>query len=133
MNYFTILGLTFGTIALLKPVYMHVIPFDENRFIAKAYTKKRPVWIVPVAVTGLVLVLFTWYVELTTDYAYSVVLTMLFSLTAVKGIVLLFDYKKFQNWVSAMLRKREGRDIILVDIGASIFGLAMIILTLVIF
>ena len=133
MNYFTILGLTFGTIAFLKPVYMHVIPYDENKFIAKAYSTKRPAWIVPVAVAGLMLVLFTWYVELTTDYAYSVVLTILFSLTAVKGIILLFDYKKFHNWVSKMLRKRDGRNIILVDIGASIFGLALIILTLVIF
>ena len=56
MNYFKILGVTFGLIAFLKPFYMHLLPWDENRFIAKAYTEKRPGWIIPVALIGLALV-----------------------------------------------------------------------------
>lgn len=85
MNYFQILGIGFGLIAFLKPFYMHVIPWDENKFIAKAYSEKRPGWIIPVAVLGLLLVGFTWYKELTTDIRYSLIITIMFSLTAIKA------------------------------------------------
>jgi hypothetical protein len=131
MNYFKILGLVFGTIALLKPVYIHVIPYDENKFIARAYSNKRPVWIVPVVIIGLLLVLYTWYIEITTNYAYSVVISLLFTLTAVKGLILLFNYRKFYMWVSKMLRTGGGKEILRVNIGASIFGFIMIILTII--
>jgi len=130
MNYFKTLGIIFGLIAFLKPLYMHILPWDENRFLEKAYTEKRPSWIVPVAITGLLLVCFTWYMELTTDIPYSMVITVMFSLTAVKGLILLFDYRKFYQWVAGMLSKDKGRKIILVDILAGIFGLIMIVFSL---
>lgn len=126
MNYFQILGIGFGLTALLKPFYMHVIPWDENKFIAKAYTEKRPGWIIPVAVFGLLLVGFTWYKEITTDIRYSLVVTIMFSLTAVKAIFFIFDYQKFQKWVAGMLSKDKGRRVVIVDIFAGIFGLALI-------
>ena len=85
------MALIFGAAAALKPFYMHVLPWDERTFIARAYGKERPRWVVPVAAAGLALVAFTWYVELTTDVPYSLVITILFSLTVVKGLVLLLD------------------------------------------
>ena len=131
MNYFQILGIGFGFIAFLKPFYMHVLPWDENKFIAKAYTKKRPKWIVPIAIIGLLFVGFTWYMELTTNIKYSIIITIMFSLTAVKAILFIFDYKKFYNWLDGMLRKDKGKKIVLVDIYAGLFGLALIILSIV--
>lgn len=131
MNYFQILGMGFGLIAFLKPFYMHVLPWDENKFIAKAYTRKRPKWIVPIAIIGLLFVGFTWYMELTTHIKYSIIITIMFSLTAVKAILFIFDYKKFYNWVDGMLRKNKGKKIVLVDIYAGIFGLALFILSIV--
>ena len=133
MNYFKILGLIFGLAAFLKPVYMHVIPWDENKFIEKTYSEKRPRWIVPVAVIGLGLVALTWYMHVTTDIAYSLILTILFSLTALKAIVLIFDYKTFHKWVAGMLSKDKGRKIVLVDIAASAFGLVIILLALLVY
>ena len=53
MNYFLVLGMLFGLAAMLKPVYMHVLPWDGKAFIAKTYDARRPAWIVPVAVLGL--------------------------------------------------------------------------------
>lgn len=126
MNYFKILGIIFGLLAFLKPFYMHILPWDENSFIAKAYTDKRPWWIIPVALAGLALVAFTWYKELTTDIRYSMVITIMFSLTAIKAIMFIFDYKAFQKWVAGMLKKDKGRKIVVVDILAGIFGLLMI-------
>ncbi len=130
MNYFKILGIGFGLIAFLKPFYMHLLPWDENKFIAKTYTEKRPGWIVWVALIGLALVGFTWYMELTTSIRYSLIITIMFSLTAVKAILFIFDYRKFYTWVAGMLNKDKGRKIILVDIFAGLFGLAMIILSI---
>jgi hypothetical protein len=131
MNYFKILGIIFGLLAFLKPFYMHILPWDENSFIAKAYTDKRPWWIIPVALTGLALVAFTWYKELTTDIKYSMVITIMFSLTAIKAIMFIFDYKAFQKWVAGMLQKDKGRKIVVVDILAGIFGLLMIMASII--
>jgi hypothetical protein len=130
MNYFKILGITFGLIAFLKPFYMHLLPWDENRFIAKTYTKKRPGWIIWVALAGLVLVGLTWYMELTTSIEYSWIVTIMFSLTAVKAILFIFNYRKFYQWVAGMLNKDRGIKIVIVDIFAGLFGLAMIVLSI---
>jgi len=131
MNYFQVLGIGFGLIAFLKPFYMHVLPWDENKFIAKAYTEKRPKWVVPIAIIGLLFVGFTWYMELTTHIKYSIIITIMFSLTAVKAILFIFDYKKFYNWLDGMLRKNKGKKIVLVDIYAGLFGLALFVLSIV--
>jgi len=130
MNYFQMLGIVIGLIAFLKPFYMHVLPWDENKHIENAYAAKRPVWIIPVAIVGLLLVAFTWYKELTTNYQYSIAITVLFSLTAIKAIVFIFDYKKFYNWVSGMLKKNQGKKIVVLDIYVGLFGLTLIILSL---
>ena len=133
MNYFKILGIIFGLIAMLKPFYMHILPWDENKFIAKAYSKKRPKWIVPVASIGLLLVAFTWYKELTTDIPYSLVITIIFSLTAIKALLFIFDYEKFQKWVAGMLAEKEGKKIVLVDIIAGVFGAIVVVVSILIF
>ncbi|MFO7867917.1 MAG: hypothetical protein R6U95_01295 [Bacteroidales bacterium] len=129
MNYFQIVGICFGLAAFLKPFYMHVLPWDENAFLAKTYSKKRPSWIIPVAIAGICLVAFTWYKELTTDIQYSIVITLLFSATAVKAIVFIVDYQKFQTWVSGMLSQDKGKKVVIIDIFAGIFGLILIVLS----
>jgi hypothetical protein len=112
---------------------MHLLPWDENKFIAKAYTKKRPKWIVPVAIFGLALVAFTWYKELTTQIEYSYIISILFSLTAIKALFFIMDYEKFQKWVSGMLSQNHGKKIIVIDILVGIFGLAIIILSILVY
>jgi hypothetical protein len=133
MNYFKVLGIVFGLAAMLKPFYMHLIPWDENKYIAKAYTEKRPNWVVPVAIVGLFLVGLTWYKELTTEVPYSLIITIIFSLTAIKAILFIFDYQKFQQWVAGMLAKDNGKKIVLVDILAGIFGLIVFVVSIIIF
>jgi hypothetical protein len=115
--------------AFLKPFYMHLLPWDENKFIAKAYQKKRPTWIIIVALLGLGVVAFTWYKELTTDVAYSWVMSLIFSLTAIKALLFLFDYERFQTWVAAMLAKDKGKKIIWIDVFVGIFGLLIMVIT----
>lgn len=130
MNYFKTLGLVFGLLALLKPVYMHLIPWDENKFLETFYAEKRPPWILPIIIVGLLLVGLTWYQHMTLNVPNSIYLTVLFSLTAVKGFVLMLDYQRFHQWVTKMLRKDKGREIVMVDIGAGVFGLLIVTLTI---
>jgi hypothetical protein len=130
MNYFKALGFIFGLAAVLKPFYMHLLPWDENSFIEKFYSEKRPPYIVVIALLGLVLIALTWYLHFTLGIENSIYLTVLFSLTAIKALVLLFDYQKFQRTVAAMLRKNRGRGIVLVDIGAAVVGLIILTATL---
>lgn len=131
MNYFQILGIGFGIVAFLKPFYLHVLPWDENRFIAKAYPEKRPGWILPVAIVGLLFVAFTWFMELTTNVKYSIIITIMFSLTAVKAVLFIFNYKKFYQWIAGMLNRDQGKKIVFVDTYAGLFGLALIILSII--
>lgn len=133
MNYFKVLGLVVGLAALLKPVYMHIIPWDENKFLAKTYAGQRPPWVLAVVVCGLLLVAFTWYMHFTADIPYSIVITLLFSLSAVKGLVLLLDYERFQQWVAGMLQRNRGRDIVKIDIAVGVFGAVIVILSLVLY
>ncbi len=133
MNYFTVLGIIFGLAAFLKPFYMHLLPWDENSFIEKFYTEERPPYIVAIALLGLALVVLTWYLHFTLGVANSIYITILFSLTAIKALVLLLDYQKFQKTVAAMLRKDRGRGIVLVDIGASVIGLVILIFTFILY
>lgn len=129
MNYFKVLGIVFGLAAFLKPFYTHLLPWDENSFIEKFYSEKRPPYIVAIALLGLALVALTWYFHFTLDVANSIYITVLFSLTAIKALVLLLDYQKFQKTVAAMLSRDRGRGVVLVDIGASVIGLAILIVT----
>ena len=131
MNYFQGLGIVFGLVAMLKPVYMHLLPYDENRVLSKAYSRKRPAWVIPVAVLGLALVAFTWVKHFTTDIPYSLVITLLFSLTAIKALLFIFDYQKFQKWVAGMLADKRGKKVVVVDLFVGLFGLVVIAASLV--
>ncbi|WP_026477449.1 hypothetical protein [Alkaliphilus transvaalensis] len=133
MNYFKILGILFGTIAFLKPVYMHLLPWDENSFLEKTYVERRPVWIVPVAVAAFLLVGFTWYKHIVSNIPYSIILAILFTFIAIKSIIFIFNYEKFQVWVAKMLRKDKGKDVLLIDIGVGIFGLVILLLAIFIY
>ena len=112
---------------------MHLLPWDENSFIEKFYSEKRPPYIIVIALLGLVLVALTWYFHFTLDVANSIYITVLFSLTAIKALVLLLDYQKFQKTVAAMLSRDRGRGVVLVDIGASVLGLVILIVTFILY
>lgn len=133
MNYFKVLGIIFGLAALLKPVYMHLLPWDENQFLERFYSKERPLWIVIIAIIGLALIILTWYLHFTLEIEYSIYMTILFSLTSLKALVLLFDYSRFQEAVAKMLKKDRGRQIVLIDIGVSILGIIILIITFLVY
>ena len=130
MAYFKILGILFGLTALLKPVVFHLIPWDEHAFFQKAYSARRPAWVIPVALAGVVLVVWTWVMEVVTHHPRTLVVTILFSLTIVKALFLLVRYDAFQRWVQEMTRRNKGRSVMLMDAGVGLLGLAILVWTL---
>ncbi|MFO7951906.1 MAG: hypothetical protein R6U91_03750 [Bacillota bacterium] len=133
MNYFKLLGIAFGLAAFLKPFYMHLLPWDENRFLKIFYSETRPPWIVPLAIGGLGLIGLTWYLHLTLAVPNSIYITVLFSLTALKALTFLFDYGRFQKTVAGMLKKDKGRGIVMLDWGVSALGLIILVVTFLVY
>jgi len=133
MNYFKMLGIAFGLMAMLKPFYMHILPWDEKKFLKETYSKERPKWIIPVAIVGLLLVAFTWFKELTTSIPYSLIITILFSLTSIKALFFIFDYEKFQQWVAGMLSQNKGKKVVVVDYLVGLFGLMVLLASFLIY
>jgi len=68
---------------------------------------------------GLGLVAFTWYLHFFINVLNSIYIALLFSLTALKGLTLLFDYSRFQKMFARMLRKDRSREIVLIEIGVA--------------
>lgn len=133
MTYFTWLGLLFGAAALLKPFALHLLPWDERAFLARTYTERRPRWVVPVALIGLAWVALTWYLHVALAVPHSWVMALLFSLTAVKGLALLLDYRRFQAWVARMLSRDRGRSVVAIDVAVGALGFAIVVVALVVY
>ena len=132
MNYFFYLGIIFGLIAALKPFYMHVIKWDENKFIAKAYKKNRSPVLVLISLIGLALIILTWILHFMLDVKYSIVITLLFSITLIKIFFLIFDYDRFHQWIYTML-KEDKKKIVKIDSLAGIFGIIVIIISFILY
>lgn len=64
-----------------------------------AYKEKRPVWVVLVAVFGLMMIIAVWLVYILTSVPYGWVLAVLITLTAIKIITLLVNYDKFRTFL----------------------------------
>lgn len=126
MAWFKIIGTFFGLTALLKPIVFHLFPWDENAFLQKAYSEQRPVWAFPVAITGVALVGWTWVMECIIRHPRTIFITILFSLTVIKALLLLVRYESFQKWVQNMTRRNKGRSVLIMDIGIGILGLAVL-------
>ena len=72
----------------------------------KAYSKRRPAWVVGVGVLGLLLIAYTWYRVLTDSVAYDWVIAVLLSLTGVKALMFLFHYHRFREFVVQVMADR---------------------------
>ncbi|QVK16872.1 hypothetical protein KHQ81_08105 [Mycoplasmatota bacterium] len=128
MLYFKCLGILFGIMAFLKPFYLHILPFDEKKWIQKMYPEEKPYWINIISILGLVLLIVTWIIELVTQISLSIVISLLFSCTLIKIIVLLFNYEKFYSWLTNLLKKEK--QLYIIDGFVSLFGLILILFTI---
>jgi hypothetical protein len=105
-NYFRVVAVIWGLAALLtKPVLFNLLGDHWRGYLKSTAYKQgqRPAWIIPTAVFSFVLIGYTWYLVYLDAIKYDWVLALLMTTSLVKIITLLFDYPKFQGWVSDLL------------------------------
>ncbi len=128
MNYFQVLSIVFGLILILTRPAIQFFPKQWNAFeLNKAYTEKQPRWVWYIGLFGLGLVAFTWYKHFTAGIPYSLVITLLLTLTLVKMSQVLFNYKQFRAFVVQVLEK-DRRTLALINIFALILGIASLLI-----
>jgi uncharacterized membrane protein YdcZ (DUF606 family) len=122
MNYFQVLSIAFGAILILTRPAIQFFPRQWNAFeLKRAYTKKQPLWVWIVGFLGLILVVYTWYKHFTADVPYSIVITILISLTLIKTSQVLFNYNRFRTFVEQVLKK-DRKTLTLINIFALTLG-----------
>jgi uncharacterized membrane protein YdcZ (DUF606 family) len=130
MNYFQILSFAFGAILILTRPAIQFFPKQWNAFeLNKAYTEKQPGWVWIVGALGVLLVAFTWYKHFTAGVPYSLVITLLLSLTLIKMSQVLFNYKQFRIFVARVLEK-DRKTLALINLFALLLGISSLLIGL---
>ena len=128
MNYFQVLSIVFGLILILTRPAIQFFPQRWNAFeLNTAYTEKQPRWVWFVGLFGLALVILTWYMHFTAGIPYSIVITLVLTLTLVKTSQVLFNYKQFRSFVVRVL-ERDRKTLTLINTFALLLGLALLIM-----
>jgi hypothetical protein len=128
MNYFQVLSIIFGLILILTRPAIQFFPKQWNAFeLNTAYTEKQPRWVWYIGIFGLALVIFTWYMHFTAGIPYSIIITLMLTLTLVKMSQVLFNYKQFRAFVVRVLEK-DRKTLALINIFALILGIASLLI-----
>jgi uncharacterized membrane protein YdcZ (DUF606 family) len=128
MNYFQVLSFVFGAVLILTRPAIQFFPRQWNKFeLNKAYTENQPRWVWIVGALGLLFVAFTWYKHFTADVPYSLVITLLLSLTLIKMSQVLFNYRQFRAFAARVLEK-DRKTLTLINVFALILGIGSILL-----
>ncbi|HDQ93589.1 MAG TPA: hypothetical protein ENN89_05640 [Synergistetes bacterium] len=106
MLYFQFLALVFGTVMLTLAPFM-VLRGERwvELFRDIMYPEKQPVWVWVSGAATVILVLLTWYVELTTRVPYSWIMTIFISLGIPKSYLLTFQYPRTRNFVFSLMER----------------------------
>jgi len=128
MNYFKIFSIVWGIVMICVRVLIHLMPEKWNKFeLNKAYSEKKPKWVWAVGIFSIIIVLITWYKEITTEVSLSIIISILLTLTLIKVSQVLFNYDKFRSFVIKALV--EDRSIITkINIATTILGIILILL-----
>lgn len=126
MNYFEALSIGFGLVMILTRPLIHLFPQRWADFeMERVYTRRQPVWVRLVGAFGLGLVTFSWYWHFTHGVPYSIVVTLIISLTLIKLSQVLFNYRQFRTFAERVL-KRERNTMNLISVATALLGLALI-------
>ncbi len=126
MNYFQVLSIVFGMLLILTRPAIQFFPKQWNAFeLNTAYTERQPRWVWFIGLFGLALVILTWYMHFTAGISYSIVITLVLTLTLVKTSQVLFNYKQFRSFVVRVL-ERDRKTLTLINIFALLLGLALL-------
>lgn len=125
IKYITII---FGLVALFKWVPIHLFPEKWNKFeLQTAYTKKQPKWLWIAAFIGILIITTTWYAHFTTNIPYSIIISVVLTLTLIKSSQLLFNYQNFRKF-AVEVTETNPKKLLYLNIFTALVGLCLVYL-----
>lgn len=104
MLYFQLLALVFGIIMITVAPF---VAMKGDRWIdflnEVVYPEKQPVWLWVAGAASMILVLLTWYMEITTAVRFSWIMTLFITLAIPKFYMLLFRYGQTRNILVSLM------------------------------
>ena len=103
-SYFRYLCYGWAAVGILTRILMVGLGDKWNKWeMTNAYKENKPSWIYVIALLGIILVGYTWYMVFTTSVSYSWIIALLVSLTLIKITNLVFNYEQFREFASTVL------------------------------
>jgi hypothetical protein len=126
MNYFKILSIVLGAWMVLGGVGSVFFIEDLKQFIVKVYPEARPRWMKPVGAVVLALVLWTWVEFVRAVTMENFVVTLVMSLGLAKAVPMVFFYKKFREFLMALIAEPLAFRVVVLSSAA--VGLALLVM-----
>ncbi|MBN2653464.1 MAG: hypothetical protein JXR63_13880 [Spirochaetales bacterium] len=127
LNYFSVLAFSWAGIGIISRILMFFLGDRWAKWeLNRAYSEKRPKWIIFVAVFFLILVVVTWVQVGITDIRGSWIIAVLLSLVLIKVSTWVFNYNSFRNFAEVMLKDRKKMRIL--NIFVLVLSIAMILM-----
>jgi hypothetical protein len=101
---------SFFLVILLGPavVWLFAAPGSYRRLAERVLTEKRPGWFIVTWILMLAWVIYTWYRFLQVPNGTTLVLTVILSLTLIKGYYAVFRYETFRSFSLKFVGLGEG-------------------------
>ncbi len=126
--YFKILSIAYGALMILKGPVVHFLGRRWARFEpGVVYPEKQSFRVWVVGVVGLILIAVTWVMHVKTDVDYSLIVTLVVTLTFVKLSQLLFNYRRFRQFVVKVWEKNPPY-LLWLNVAIGVLGTALVLL-----
>ncbi len=126
MTYFKILGVVLGAWMVLGGASAAFAGECLKQLTSKVYPEVRPRWMVIVGTIVLVLVLWTWVEFARAASMENFVVTLAMSLALAKAAPMVFFYKKYREFVTALVA--EPLALRVIALSSASMGLALLVM-----
>lgn len=129
MSYFSILCFSWAFLGIGSRIIMAVMGGKWKTWeLNSAYAPKRPMIINVIAVFGIAVVIYTWYMVFNTEVNNSWVIALLISLTVIKVATVLFRYAEFRKFAFTMLNDKK--KMFVLNLGVVIYSFILVFMGL---
>ena len=126
--YFKILSIAYGVLMILKGPVVHFLGRRWARLEpGVVYPEKQPFWVWGLGVGGLIVAAVTWRMHVKTDVDYSLIVTVVVTLTLLKLSQVLFNYKKFRAFTVKVTKERPGY-LLWLNVALAVLGIGLVLL-----
>ena len=126
MNYFKVLSVVLGSWMVCGGAWAVFSMESLKRLIVKVYPDARPSWMKSVGALVLALILWTWVEFIRAVSMENFVVTLVMSLGLAKGVPMVFFYKKFREFLMALVAEPLAFRVVVLSSAA--VGLALLVM-----